>query len=53
VGNTPAANKNVVLELTRLTSDATDVNTNTISLLDVQLFYSETTTESAMPASTN
>lgn len=52
-GNTPAANKPMVLELTRMTSDATDVNTNTLSLVSLQIFYTETATEPTMPAATN
>jgi len=53
VGNTPAANKPIVWELTRLTSDGTDVNTNTVSIVSAQLFYTETTTEPSAPAATN
>jgi len=52
VGNTPAANKNILWELTRLTSDATDVNTNTVYVLDAQFFYTESTNEAVMPTTT-
>jgi len=52
VGNSPAVNRPIVWELTRLTSDATDVNTNTISVVSAQIFYTETTTEGSLPATT-
>lgn len=52
IGNTPAVNAPVIFELTRLTSDAVDVNTNRIHVLGSQLFYTETATEPAMPTTT-
>lgn len=54
VGNTPAANKDFVIQLRRIPTDATDVNTNTLSMLNVTLFYIETATkQTALPLATN
>lgn len=53
VGNTPAANKPIVWELTRLNADATDVNTNTIAVVNAQVFFTEASTEPTLPAVTN
>lgn len=47
-----AANKDVVFVLRRRNDDATDVNTNTVSVIASRLFYTESTTEPSMPATT-
>lgn len=51
IGNTPAINKQVLFELTRMNADATDVNTNNIQVAGSQLFYS-TITDPVMPTTT-
>lgn len=53
VGNSPNANSDIIWEVTRLTTDSTDVNTNTVHLLSAQVFYTESATEPSMPATTN
>lgn len=53
VGNTPAARKDIIFALRRITGDTGDATTNAVSVIHSRIIFTETTTEPSTPAATN
>lgn len=53
VGNSSIGGQDVMFELTRMTSDATDTMTNTVYAISSVLYYTEQAIEASIPATTN